>query len=321
MFLRYRSGRASVLNVILIGLGAIPAWADHLDYAVLFSGGFNKDSNHGYYYTATLNMWDVTVNTLGFDPSRIYVLSADGMDPAVDQDNGDNSDWSGVVARGTTVEAASSANLASLFDMLANTMTTDDSFYFWSFDHGGNSDPPQVGNSVLWGWNQDPIYASSFAAWTSGFQVKAQIYAFAQCNASGMAYALAQYPEANRFSAWASAWDESSWNDGWAAAWAEGISSGLRDTVPLGIYARDHDIFASFGLEHPGFIGENINIVTNEIVIPEPQAVGLLATAVLFMVAARRLRRFSLAGPVQGPAPGAAQEGDGVRCARSCTSL
>lgn len=291
MFQRYGANRTSVLgSVIWIALGAIPALADHLDYAVLFSGGFNADSNHDYYYTSTLNMWDVTVNTLGFDPSRVFVLAADGTNPAADRDSGNNSDWSGVVARGTTVEAASSANLASLFGVLAKTMTADDSFYFWSFDHGGNSDPPQLGNSVLWGWNQDPIYAADFAAWASDFDVKAQIYAFAQCNASGMAYALTQYPRENRFSAWAAAWNEPSWGEGWADAWAEGIESGLRDTVPLGIYAWEHDIFASAGLEHPGFIGENINIVTNEVVIPEPQAIWLLATAVLFMVAARKLR-------------------------------
>ncbi|MCX6632277.1 MAG: hypothetical protein NTW28_32090 [Candidatus Solibacter sp.] len=291
MFLHHTASRAGVLAcAALMALGAIPAWADHLDYAVLFSGGFNQDSNHDYYYNATLNMWDLTVNTLGFDASRVYVLSADGTDPAADLKSGGNSDWSAAVARGSTVEAASSANLASLFDHLADTMTVDDSFYFWSFDHGGNSDPAQVQNSVLWGWNQEAIQAADFAAWAADFQVKAQIYAFAQCYASGMAYALTQYPRTNRFAAWASAWDESSWSDGWASAWAEGIQSGIRDTVPLGIYARDHDIFAAAGWEHPGFIGNNINIVTNEAVVPEPHSVVLLATFVGLLVVVRKRR-------------------------------
>jgi hypothetical protein len=143
---------------------------------------------------------------------------------------------------------------------------------------------------VLWGWNQDPVYSADFASWASGFQVKAQIYAFARCNASGMAYALTQYPRTNRFATWASAWNESSWSDGWATAWAEGIQSGIRETVPLGTYSRDHDIFATVGYEHPGFNGEDINIVTNEAVVPEPQAVFLLAMVIGLLAAARKLR-------------------------------
>ena len=273
-------------SAIWISLGGIPALAD-LTYAVLFSGGANPDNNRDYYYTDTLDMWDVAVNTLGFDPSHIYVLSADGLDPAVDRTSGVNSDWSSIAEKGSTVEAATSANLSALFDTLADTMTMNDSFYFWSFDHGGSSNPPQLPNTVLWGW-QEPIYATDFAAWTSGFRVKAQIYAFAECNASGMAWALTQYPRDNWFAAWAAAWDESSYGDAWAAAWTAGLRSGLRDTIPLGIYARDHDILASFDMEHPGFIGENINIVTNEIVTPEPEAICLLATAVLIIVIVRR---------------------------------
>ena len=283
---RGASRRLSI--AVLLLLGAIPASADHQEFAVLFSGGYNQASNYDYYYNSTYGMWDVTVNILDVAPSHVWVLSSDGTDPAADRKSGSNSDWSTVVATGTTVEAATQSNLASLFETLADTMTADDSFYFWSFDHGGNTDPPQIGNSVLWGWNQEAIGAADFAAWTSGFMVKAQIYAFAQCFGSGMAYALESYPRDNRFSAWSSTWNEPSYNNFWAASWEAGIRTGIRETVPLGIHAREYDLGAAFGLEHPGFHGRNIDLITNEFVVPEPRAIFLLATAVGLLAARRR---------------------------------
>jgi hypothetical protein len=276
---------------ILFVLLAIPAVADHQEYAVLFSGGHDQAHNFDYYYNSLYGMWDVTVNILGVDPSHVWVLSSDGTDPGVDRAGGSSSDWSVQVAAGSPVEAATRSNLAVLFDTLAHAMTADDSFYFWSFDHGGNSDPPQIGNSVLWGWNQEMITEAEFAAWTSGFNVKTQIYAFAECNASGMAYAMEAYPRANRFSAWSSGWDEPSFGNGWASSWEAGIRTGYLETIPLAIHARDYDIAAAFGLEHPGFIGPNIDLTTNEIVAPEPQAIILLATAIALLAGARRLRR------------------------------
>lgn len=273
---------------VLLFLGAIPASADHQEYAVLFSGGYNQASNYDYYYNSTYGMWDTAVHVLDVAPSHVWVLSSDGTDPAADRKGGSNSDWSSVVAEGTTVEAATQTNLSALFETLADTMTADDSFYFWSFDHGGNTDPPQIGNSVLWGWNQEAIAAAEFAAWTSGFTVKAQIYAFAQCYGSGVAYALEAYPRANRFSAWSSGWYEPSWGDYWAASWEAGIRTGIHETVPLAIHARDYDLAAALlDKEHPSFTGPNIDLITNEFVVPEPQAIFLLSTAVLLLAAAR----------------------------------
>jgi hypothetical protein len=144
---------------------------------------------------------------------------------------------------------------------------------------------------VLWGWNQEAINSAEFAAWTAGFDVKTQVYAFAQCFASGMAYGLEAYPRTNRFAAWSSGWYELSWGNSWAASWEAGIRTGVLQTVPLAMHAREYDLAAAYDLEHPGFIGPNIDLITDEIVAPEPQAILLLATAVGLLAATRRLRQ------------------------------
>lgn len=286
MLMRSTSGRALTLgSIILMMFGAMPTFADH--YAVIFSGGLDQPDN--FFYTDTLRMWDLTVNTLKFDPAHVYVLASDGLNPAPDQKYGGNSDWSSVVARGTTVQEGSNANLHDLFATLANTMTPADSFYFWSFTHGG---PGPLGTTQMWGWNLDPnnlddfIGADDFGAWTSAFNVESQIYAFDQCYANGMAYALILYPRENWFAAWSSPWTTESWGDTWTTAWEDGIQSGLRDTIPLGIYAMQNDLLAT--VEHPGFLGANVNIATGEVITPEPEALALLATAVLLLVVAKK---------------------------------
>jgi hypothetical protein len=277
--------------VLLLYAPLVHAVPIHTDYAVLFSGGANADNNRPRYYDETLRMWDISVNTLGFDPANVYVLFADGTDSGNDQcvDEGGpcsgyvNSDWSGVTSEGSTVMPATHNNMDFLLTNLAEAMTEDDSFYLWTFDHGGPGSstlPDPRDDAILNGWG-DVIRDDELAAWVDPFNVKAEIYAFGQCYSGGMADDIMALDGNNRFAAWACSGTESSWGKGWIDAWADGLEYGLRWSHDLGEYALQNDPWGPYGTgdESPGWAGRNIHIVTNQ--IPEPSSLLLICVGIM----------------------------------------
>lgn len=265
----------------------------HTDYAVLFSGGYNAGNNHDRYYDQTLRMWDITTNVLGFDVGNVYVLFADGTDPEVDRSSGVNSDWSMIVNAGGNINTATHDTLKTTVESLYPVMDQNSSFYFWSFDHGSDPFPYNDNDVELTAWGTPAIRDDELASWVEPFNAAAEIYAFGQCYAGGMADDLNIQNHNNRFAAWAASGCEPSWGDGWIDAWADGIESGLRGTHALGQYAVLNDPFgpSGTGWEHPGWTGENINIVTNQ-KIPEPtSAIALFSFGCLGLVVEQTRQR------------------------------
>lgn len=225
-------------------------------------------------------MWNITTGLLGFDVDKTYVLFADGTDPAVDRSSGINSDWSMIVNAGGNIAAATHDNLQNTLTSLASMMDQDSSFHFWSFDHGSNPGPDPTDNDVeLVAWGTPSIRDDELAAWVEPFNVKAEIYAFGQCFSGGMVDDLKIPNHNNRFAAWAAEACEPSYGDGWVDAWADGIESGLRATHALGQYAVVNDLFGPYGTgqEHPGWTGQNIDIITNEKIPESSSVLGILA--------------------------------------------
>lgn len=292
----------------------------HTDYAVLFSGGWDASNNHARYYDQTLRMWNLLTGTLGFNATNIYVLFADGTDTGKDQctsygaddkcNGWKDSDWSALQVANTSILSATAVNLENTLGFLSNAMTRDDSFYFWSFDHGDTANNPSDPMDVtLTAWNYESIADDAFASWVEPLDVQAEIFAFAQCYSGGMVDDLNLAANPNRFAGWAASGCEPSWGDGWARAWADGIQSGRRWSHDLGRYAVDHDPFAPGGAtcqatgrcEHPGWAGANIHIVTNE--IPEPASASIAALGLLAMAWLRRGARASGRRPSTGTPP------------------
>jgi hypothetical protein len=260
-----------IMVVIVLAIGA--SVEAGLNYGVIYSGGGDQFNNHDRYYDETLRMWEIMTNTLGYD--EVYVLFADGTDPAIDRSSGVSSDWSMITAAGGNIEAATYSNLESRLISLQSLIGPDDCFHFWSFDHGyGDSVTPDTGGLVAWGspWIPDDVFAS----WVNPIDSYAQSFAFGQCFAGDLVNELNILPGENRFAAWAADWYESSWGQGWVDAWADGIEAGLRWTHELGEYALWNDPFGpgGSGAEHPGWLGANFHIITNQ-PIPAPGAVML----------------------------------------------
>lgn len=263
---RNMSIKRVVLILVLMAALAPAALAD-TTYAVLFSGGGDRYNNHVRYYEETLRMWEITKDMFGV--GNVWVLAADGTDTAVDRSDGLNSDWSSIVNAGGHITSATGANLRSTLESL--DITPDVSFYFWSFDHGSGGGTGDA-DVTLVGWNNDWVEDDELASWVSGYNGKAECYAFAQCFAGGMVDDLDLTNRTNRFAAWAADYYESSWGKGWADAWADALEAGIRTTHALGQYAIDNDPYgpSGSGQEHPGFAGLDFDIITNDPVNPPP---------------------------------------------------
>jgi hypothetical protein len=243
------------------------------NYGVIFSGGGDRWNNHDRYYDETLRMWNIMTGTLGYPMTNVYVLFADGTEVGIDRSSGVDSDWSMITAAGGNIEPARYANLQGRLAGLQQTITENDCFHFWSFDHGyGDSSTPDTGGLVAWGtpWVPDEV----FAAWVNPINANAKSYAFGQCFAGDMVNELDL--SGLGFAGWAADWYESSWGKGWVDKWAEAIESGLRYTHAIGEYARLNDPYGpgGSGWEHPGWTGANFHIVTNRL-IPAPGAILL----------------------------------------------
>lgn len=296
---------------------------EHESYAILFSGGGDKDSNYTRYYDETLRMWRIMTSTLGFDYDKVYVLFADGLNPDDDRCVGwdttdpnnpvcnkwENSDWSEIESENGVILSATYNDLKESIDTIAGLVTLNDSFHFWSFDHGYNEtynsrlqdigaypygSTHNLGGLVAWG---GLIPDDVFASWVQDINAMAEDYIFAECFAGDMVDNLNIIQGDHEFAAWAADWYEPSWGQGWADAWADGLESGLRSTWSLGQYALEKDPFSKpYGdwgneKEHPGWTGYNFNIVSNQAAVPEPSTFLLLAAGLAGLAFVRRKTR------------------------------
>ena len=239
--------RPLMIAVLTSVLFAVPAAAEN--YAVLFAGGIDPNHNKERYYNNTLRMYNLVTQHLGYLPKNIWVLASDGTDPNLDaiHDNGTffNSNWSTVVANGSTVLSATPANLQNT---LANLPTGPaDLLYFWSFDHGGGSSGAtgQTDEEVLCGWGGN-IDDDALAGWVRN-KAGREAFVFTQCFAGGLIDDLGIWGGSNRFACAATNHYEFSWGEGFAKAFADGFSSfgTTYSTYNLYTYARNHDPYYS----------------------------------------------------------------------------
>jgi probable HAF family extracellular repeat protein/predicted outer membrane repeat protein len=255
--------------------------AEKVNYVVLFSGGDNPSVNYGIYYDNLKEMYLTVVNQYGVKEENIYVIYADGRNPAPDQRGGTNSDMSFA----QNVLPATAANLRSTLMDLSQRVDGNDHFMFWSFDHGlGLTNRPDVvGEEVLVGWGPGELISDEeLRVWLQGLQpgdapsyfgvpagysgINAGFssYIFAQCFAGGILDNLTTGP--NVFGAAASNHYEASYSDFFASAFTRALKRGHNNTHDAFRFATDHNSRAripntpnggtwQFGIEHPWSVG------------------------------------------------------------------
>ena len=237
-----------------------------VNYAVLFSGGGDRDNNQPRYYDNLLELYETLVGHYGLDPYNVRVLYADGIDPAPDQPDGGNSDMSFA----PRVQSASAENLQRVLDDLDALVDDNDHFLFWSFDHGaGNKADSVADEEILKGWLDD-IADDQLAAWLAAIDRGKRSYVFTQCYAGGMLDDLLTNGELgpDQFGCAATAHFEESYGDSFAAAFTQALQEGYRYGIDAYRYAYTHDIWATdgegwpvlpgrkSGVEHPWATGD-----------------------------------------------------------------
>lgn len=273
-----------------------PKLASAANYALVFSGGVDPSNNHDRYYDETLRMWNNLTKLWGYNVNNVYVLFADGTNPAIDRSSDVSSDWSSIVSAGGHISAATTNDFKNTLQAIGDRMVAgSDDFLFWSFDHGSQTTPPVRGSGSLCAWNDESIYSSEFPTYLNPISSKTpawDAYVLTQCYAADMISGLnITSSSTNRFAAWAADWNEVSWGKGYADAWASGMESGLAMSQTLGTYAVNNDPFGPKGTaeEHPGWIGGNFSLA----VVPEPGSATLCLAGASAAVVFRRRREHS----------------------------
>lgn len=124
-------------------------------YAVIISGGKNKNYNYPQYWFDCQYIYQRLTQTFGYDENHIFCLVSDGSDPAedinlgpylyssspldFDNDGDDDIQYS-----------ATKSNISTVFNLLQSRSETIDHLLVFVTDHG-----TQTGNMCLWGNNQE----------------------------------------------------------------------------------------------------------------------------------------------------------------------
>lgn len=125
-------------------------------YAVILSGGANKNANYERYWNDCSFVFQTLVNKYGIPHEHISVIMSDGTDPADDMcaiDGGYKSspldlDFDGVP---DIRYAATKANVQQVLSGLSGSLKADDHIFFYVIDHGGSNDFDSQSYINLWG--------------------------------------------------------------------------------------------------------------------------------------------------------------------------
>ncbi|MBP3557939.1 MAG: fibronectin type III domain-containing protein, partial [Thermoguttaceae bacterium] len=146
------------------------------NYAVLFYGGSDPNSNHERYYRNLKDLYEVLTVSYNMPRENIYILYAGGVDSSTyispepdqhvvyqhyeegvgwveDRSETIHSDLS--FAKGSPVYSATASNLHSACASVAGKMNDDSRLLFFSYDHGGGRNGAVDDyNDALCGWEE-----------------------------------------------------------------------------------------------------------------------------------------------------------------------
>jgi hypothetical protein len=125
-------------------------------YAVILSGGANKNSNHERYWNDCSFIYQTLVNKYLIPKDNIYVIMADGTNPEADMRCVDGTYKSSPLdldfdGSPDLKYAATKANVSSVFNELSRKLTEENHLFFFVIDHGGSHDGVSQSYINLWG--------------------------------------------------------------------------------------------------------------------------------------------------------------------------
>jgi hypothetical protein len=157
--------------------------ASQTKWAVLMNGGASQYSNHVRYWNDLSNIY-ITLNYVyGYADENIIVLCSDGLDPAPDQSNGQNSDPD-LDGDGDDdiMYSCILSNVDFVFADLITTLTEGDKLFVFTTDHGSSNGGWNV---LLNLWNTEELTDAHFASLLAALPYCEIICTFEQCYSGG----------------------------------------------------------------------------------------------------------------------------------------
>lgn len=144
-------------------------------YAIILSGGVNKNSNYERYWNDCSFIYQTLVNKYSIPKGNIYPIMSDGNNPAADM----RSISGGYKSQPLDLDndgvdeiklAATKANVKNTLGTLANKLNKDDHLFIFVIDHGGTDDYNT--NSYICLWNYESLYDYELATMLEPFTSK-----------------------------------------------------------------------------------------------------------------------------------------------------
>ena len=156
-------------------------------YAIIISGGGNAYSNYERYWNDCSAIYQTLVNVYGYSKQNIYVLMADGTNPAFDRhlNNGTYEssplDLDGDGLADIQYDATRSS-IANVFNILSNTLTEEDDLFIFTTDHGDIINGNHV---VMCLWNGESLHDYEFATYLNTISANQINICMGQCYSGG----------------------------------------------------------------------------------------------------------------------------------------
>lgn len=152
-------------------------------YAVLMNGGYDSGNNHIRYWNDLSNIYITLVSVYEFDDENIIVLCSDGLNPAPDQSNGQNSnpDLDGD-GDADIMYSCVLANVDMVFASLAQNFTGNEKLFVFTTDHGSTNGG---WNTVQNLWNYEILTDAHFAELLDAVPAMEKICTFEPCYSGG----------------------------------------------------------------------------------------------------------------------------------------
>jgi len=172
--------RAPIPNKTMPGIGVS---GRDSRWAVLMNGGYDSGNNHVRYWNDISNIY-ITLNYVYEIPDEnIIVLCSDGLDPAVDQSNGLNSnpDLDGD-GDDDIMYSCVLSNVDMVFQGLANNFTGTEKLFIFTTDHGGSAGGYDTIENL---WNYEELTDAHFAELLAAIPAAEKICTLEPCFSGG----------------------------------------------------------------------------------------------------------------------------------------
>ncbi len=152
-------------------------------WAVLMNGGYDQYNNHVRYWNDLSNIYIALTTVYEFVDENIIVLCSDGLNPAPDQSNGQNShpDLDGD-GDNDIMYACTLTNVDMVFASLAQNFSGNEKLFVFTTDHGSSSGG---WNTVQNLWNHETLTDAHFASLLEAVPAFEKICTFEPCYSGG----------------------------------------------------------------------------------------------------------------------------------------